>query len=202
MPHHPPALDPATDATVARFFAAVDTPAPPAGLAHQLWEELMQAYAIPVAPEPVNFPPNGRMSQASSGTPLALPPSPGRWAPAQLGHGGIVLLTLVGSYVVFGSLRSQKLPLRSPCSRRSVGHRWPRAGSGPRRSLTSRMLPCPGPVPALCGCYRVAAGSIEHPGRSGGDDVHRVEWGTVKTPSPAWSRSSTRASNGVLPSTV
>ena len=105
-PTRAPARDASIDAAVARFFAADDAPGPPPGLADDIWEELMHARATPVASEPGSrLAPNGRVSQPWLGTPLALPPSRGRWFLTQIATAALVLLALVGSLVVFGPLR-------------------------------------------------------------------------------------------------
>lgn len=107
-PTRTPAFDPSIDAAVARFFAIDDAPGPPPGLADQIWEELMQVRATPVAPESGSrLLPNGRVSRPWFGTPLALPPSRGRWFLTQIATAALVLLALIGSFVVFGPLRSK-----------------------------------------------------------------------------------------------
>ncbi len=96
-------LDPALAATVERFFAADDAPAPPPGLADRLWVELLRntapTHGLPsaVAPQP----------RPDALPPLAFPepdpprdPVPLRWARAQLATAALVLLVLLGTLLV------------------------------------------------------------------------------------------------------
>ena len=109
-PPRSPDLDPAIDATLARFFAADDAPGPPPGLEDHLWQELMEPTASVEFVPRVPFSPadrNGWLTLDARSAPLARRgPSRPRWALAQLASAALVLLTLIGGFMAFsGSLR-------------------------------------------------------------------------------------------------
>jgi hypothetical protein len=94
-----PDLDPDLAASVARFFAADDVPAPPAGLADAIWNELMdpRAFVELGPPIPASQPNrNGRR-------PLRLrhiaPPNRGPSALTFLATAALLALTIVGSFI-------------------------------------------------------------------------------------------------------
>jgi len=176
--HH---LDSAIGVAMERFFAADDVPGPPPGLAEHLWEDLMHAHAIPVAPEPGSqLLPNGRISQPWSGTPVALPPSRGRWVLTQLATAALVLLVLVGSIVALGPWRSGP-PAWVPALPAITG--TPSAERGivtePLIDVSVAALPT-GHVTVYVVVTELQPGVSSTLGGQVGTVLYRVEQGTVK----------------------
>jgi hypothetical protein len=101
-------LDPSFAGAVERFFAADDAPGPPSGLADHLWEDLMHAQTIPVVGASCSqLVANGRVSHFWSGIRVVRQLPRSRWFLSQLATAALVVLTLVGSLVVLGPLRSR-----------------------------------------------------------------------------------------------
>src|SRR5687767_10831431 len=99
-------LDPALGATVERFFAADDAPAPPPELADRLWERLMDAPAsVEVTPHPPVVLPdrNGRAPAHVAPSPLPRQSLSGpRWTLGQLATAALVALVLAGTVILLG----------------------------------------------------------------------------------------------------
>ena len=179
-PPRSPDLDPAIDATVARFFAADDAPEPPPGLAEHLWEELMHTLAIPVAPEPdSHLLPIGRINKPWSGAPLALPPARGRWVVTQLATAALVLLVLAGSFVALGPWRSGP-PAWEPALPVITGTPSAEKGIGTETLIDDADTALPaGPATIRTMVTELQPGVSSTLGGQVGAMLYRVEQGTV-----------------------